>query len=158
MDKYRYLSPKMFSHTRHCSSCGFCRIKCPTLDFTGNESWGARGRMLIAQEVARGTLDVSESIKNRCYSCTLCKACELACPSLVKVSDAMMELRENFYKESIGPLDVDQELINRFKQDGTPFGPQKSPSEIFAAWANCAEPRKLASPSCVGFDYKSLYH
>jgi len=86
--------------------------------------------MLIAQELARGTLDVSESVKNRLYSCTLCKACELACPSLVKVSDAMMELRENFYKEAIGPLDVDQELINRFRQDGTPFGPPKPPSEV----------------------------
>jgi len=41
-----------------------------------------------------------------------------------------MGLRESFFEEKIGPLDVDQELIKRFRQEGTPFGPPKSPSEI----------------------------
>lgn len=46
-----------------CVRCGACRNVCPTLDITGREADGPRGRVLMARSLIEGNIPVNQEIK-----------------------------------------------------------------------------------------------
>lgn len=77
-----------------CVRCGACRGVCPTLNITGREADGPRGRVLMARALLEGTISVNQEIKDQLDRCLLCSACVDACPMDVQVPDIVMVAKE----------------------------------------------------------------
>lgn len=73
-DDFRGLDP--------CTHCGFCLPACPTYATSGDELASPRGRIVLLRALADGELDATDpALLRHLGSCTLCEACEPACPS-----------------------------------------------------------------------------
>ena len=109
-----------------CTHCGTCRSICTTFAYKGKESYNSRGRIFLLEGLEEGKIDFDEGIIDRIYSCSMCKACELLCPSSVKFTDMMKCVRNQLATEHIGPLVNHEEMAKLIKGSGNIFGePQK---------------------------------
>ncbi|WP_053362992.1 (Fe-S)-binding protein [Bacillus sp. FJAT-27251] len=88
----KLLTPEESMYT--CVRCGACRGVCPTLNITGREADGPRGRVLMARSVLSGDIPVNQEIKDQLDRCLLCSACVDACPIDVQVPDIVMLAKE----------------------------------------------------------------
>jgi glycolate oxidase iron-sulfur subunit len=86
------LTPEESMNT--CVRCGACRSVCPTLDITGREADGPRGRVLMARSLLNGEISVDQEIKDQLDRCLLCSACVDVCPIDVQVPDIVMLAKE----------------------------------------------------------------
>ena len=103
-----------------CYRCGFCRAQCPVFDVKLNESWNARGRVLIAKALAEGLLNPSKSVVDRVFSCTSCKACEVTCPPRIKVVEVVRGLRSLMVRRGFYPPRYDK-VVKRVKETNSMF-------------------------------------
>jgi glycolate dehydrogenase iron-sulfur subunit len=72
-----------------CTHCGFCLPACPTYVATRNELASPRGRIVLLRALADGELTAGDpALLRHLESCTMCHACEPACPSGVAFADA----------------------------------------------------------------------
>jgi glycolate oxidase iron-sulfur subunit len=72
-----------------CVSCGLCLPTCPTFRLTGDETASPRGRLAAMSAVAEGHAEVDKVFADVMGFCLQCRACEVACPSLVPYGRAM---------------------------------------------------------------------
>ena len=72
-----------------CIDCGLCLPVCPTFRVTGDESASPRGRIAAMRAVDRGLVGVDERFADVMDLCLQCRACEVACPSLVQFGRLM---------------------------------------------------------------------
>ena len=109
-----------------CTHCGTCRSICTTFAYKGKESYNSRGRIFLLEGLQEKKIDFDKGIIDRIYSCSMCKACELLCPSSVKFTDMMKGLRNQLATEHIGPLPNHEEMASSINDSGNIFGkPQK---------------------------------
>ncbi len=116
-----------------CSHCGFCRVLCPTFEFTKNESYNTRGRVMIAKALFSGEIEPTNSILQRIYSCSLCKICDLTCPAKVDLNKILKYFRVVLSEKGLGPLEEQKQLTNTILENGNAYAKpiEYSSSPIF---------------------------
>ncbi len=118
----RILEEALVEELIRCTHCGTCRSYCPVFNVVKKESWGARGRIFIIEALQEGMLEIDSGVLDRIYSCTLCKACEEICESLVKYSDIMMDVREKLAMKELGPLQEYRDMALNILKTGNVLG------------------------------------
>ena len=91
--QYKILDPD------NCAMCGMCLNHCPTYKVNNNESESPRGRISIIHGLNASLLAPTESALKHLNSCTLCLACESACPAKVDFYDLITKARDKYYKK-----------------------------------------------------------
>ena len=86
-----------------CVRCGACRDVCPTLDITGREADGPRGRVLMSRSLIEGTIPINDEIEKQLDRCLLCSACVDACPLDVAVPEIVMMAKEKIQESKKYP-------------------------------------------------------
>jgi len=76
-----------------CVKCGLCLPHCPTYRIREDEAESPRGRIALIQGLAEGQLPPSPRLWSHLGSCLECRACEVACPSLVAFGSLMDHAR-----------------------------------------------------------------
>lgn len=72
-----------------CVKCGLCLPHCPTFRLRHNEADSPRGRIALIQGLTTGQLTDSARLGAHLDGCLECRACEVACPSLVQFGALM---------------------------------------------------------------------
>ena len=91
--QYKILDPD------NCAMCGMCLNHCPTYKVNNNESESPRGRISIIHGLNASLLAPTESALKHLNSCTLCLACESACPAKVDFYGLITKARDKYYKK-----------------------------------------------------------
>jgi len=97
------LPKELETEAYRCFRCGFCRSQCPVFRVKKNESWNTRGRMILVKALMEGNLTLSPQIVERLYGCSLCKACETACPAMVQTYEIFKKARNEIYRLGLWP-------------------------------------------------------
>jgi glycolate dehydrogenase iron-sulfur subunit len=67
-----------------CVTCAICQPVCPTFQLSGLEKLSPRGRIVLLRRMVNGDIDPSYIADDTFNYCTLCYACQTACPAGVK--------------------------------------------------------------------------
>jgi glycolate oxidase len=104
-----------------CVMCGFCRAVCPTFEQTKLESRNARGRVVLAFSILSGAVKPSEEIADKFYQCSTCMNCTFACPSRIKVSDIIENVRQYMVEHGYSRPEH-KRIWDNIEKTGNPFG------------------------------------
>jgi glycolate oxidase iron-sulfur subunit len=86
----RFVSPaQLLELADQCVKCGLCLPHCPTYGKLANEGDSPRGRIALIQGWAMGRLALTPNLEGHLDRCLTCRACEVACPSLVSFGRLM---------------------------------------------------------------------
>lgn len=72
-----------------CVKCGYCLPYCPTFQRARQEGESPRGRIALIQGWLGGDIPYNSRLDSHLNSCLVCRACEPACPSLVRFGELM---------------------------------------------------------------------
>jgi heterodisulfide reductase subunit D len=129
-----------------CIGCGSCRVGyksfmpiCPSGEKFGFDSYYAVGRLKIARGLLDGTVEWSEALLDRFFTCTGCAACnELCYPQTgMKPLDIIMEVKRQLVERGIAhPRSKGvahtrhKEIVKNFKRYHNPYGrPSRTQTE-----------------------------
>jgi len=77
-----------------CVTCGICQSVCPSFQLTGKELLSPRGRISLLRRLLDGDI-VPEQVSADTFDfCTLCYACQTACPAGVKTDLLFISARK----------------------------------------------------------------
>lgn len=76
-----------------CVKCGLCSPHCPTYQLYGEEGESPRGRIALAEGLARGALSATPKLHAHLEHCLACRACERVCPSGVAYGRILVQTR-----------------------------------------------------------------
>lgn len=82
-----------------CVMCGLCSQQCPTYALTADENESPRGRIALISALTQGQLVANDKLASHLEHCTLCRACENACPSGVQFGHIMDEARALLHQQ-----------------------------------------------------------
>jgi glycolate oxidase iron-sulfur subunit len=88
-----------------CIRCGECRTVCPVFKENFNERYTARGKILIAEELAKGNLEFTGHVREAFDNCLLCTGCVSQCSSGARADKVVMAVRQVFAdKKGLNPV------------------------------------------------------
>lgn len=88
-----------------CIRCGECRTVCPIFREQPAERYTARGKLVIAEALAKGELEFSPHVREALDNCVLCTGCANQCSSDVRADKVILAARRAFAKElGLAPL------------------------------------------------------
>jgi heterodisulfide reductase subunit C len=129
---------------RNCIQCGTCSGLCPTadeMDFTPRE---------IIAAFRAGMLDrVLQS--NTVWLCTSCYSCTVRCPSDIKVTDLMYELKRLGVEYGMHPKDELAPALNRSFVDVIESDGRNSEGKLLRKFYRRAGYRKALPNARLGF-------
>jgi glycolate oxidase iron-sulfur subunit len=76
-----------------CVKCGLCLPHCPTYRVGRNEAESPRGRIALAQALARTQLESTPASTAHLDQCLACLHCERVCPSHVRYGELIVQTR-----------------------------------------------------------------
>ncbi|QJT09523.1 (Fe-S)-binding protein [Oceanidesulfovibrio marinus] len=79
-----------------CIRCGECRTVCPVFAVTPSERYTARGKIAIAESLARGELEFTAHTRELFDNCLLCTGCVNQCSSGARADKVVIAVREAF--------------------------------------------------------------
>lgn len=82
--------------THKCIRCGECRTVCPVFREEPSERYTARGKMHIAEELAKGNLEFTPRVREAFDNCLLCTGCASQCSSGARADKVVMAVRREF--------------------------------------------------------------
>lgn len=94
-----------------CLRCAFCfdlswlgaANLCPAYAYGAFESYGARGRIAIARALLEGELECDESVAQRIFTCTECRACAEHCFKYIDTVRIFAAMREDLATRGLIP-------------------------------------------------------
>lgn len=86
-----------------CVLCGLCLPHCPTYRLDQRESESPRGRVVLAQSLARTSIAIEDSSLLALEHCLGCGRCEQVCPANVSFGALMRGTRRLFPRPAAGP-------------------------------------------------------
>lgn len=87
-----------------CVQCGLCLSSCPTYRVTGDETYSPRGRIALMREVQLHDAPLTPQVLGSFDTCIQCRACEPACPSVVKYGHLIEATRETLAAQHISSI------------------------------------------------------
>ncbi len=122
-----------------CLRCAFCfddftepqKSICPAYGTYGFDSYGARGKIVIARGLLDGTLNYNDEITKRVYACTECSACQEQCFKHLDLLEIYAAMKEDLAERDLLPSGVN-ELLKVMEEFGNPY---RQPPEKRLAWA-----------------------
>ena len=114
-----------------CISCGICSRAywdginvygvCPALEIGGFESYGARGKIIIAKNLLNGQLSYDSKLVNRIYQCLLCGHCKIVCPLEVDTISIIEAMRREIVRKGLEPEPL-REIDRNVREKHNVFG------------------------------------
>lgn len=95
-----------------CTKCGLCKVNCPILKITHNETHGPRGKSLLLK---------NEKMGSSFFLCTLCGACKTDCPIDINLPEEIRKAREKIARSG-KDLESNKKMIKNIEDYGNPFG------------------------------------
>ena len=132
----------MLEERRHafetCVYCPkLCRSACPVSNAEPRETLIPWGKMSSSYFAARGDVPLEESFAKPAWACTGCHACRDACDHKNDVAGSLLDARDAFVTNGLGPA-ASKRVLDR-------FSPEKSTGG--ALLVGCLYDRKLADVS-----------
>jgi len=105
-----------FEQALQCINCGRCFLACPLIKSMGLDilsSKYSRGPIGLIKTYLLAENGLEESIKMGLFVCTLCKRCQINCPSEINIPEMILKLREmaiqkglimNTYKNTLASI------------------------------------------------------
>ena len=87
-----------------CIRCGECRTVCPVFREIPAERYTARGKLVIAEALAKNELELTGGVREAIENCLLCSGCASRCSSGVRADRVIMATRQVFASELGLPL------------------------------------------------------
>ncbi len=82
-----------------CIKCGQCLTACPVYKQLFTEAAAPRGKVQLIKHIVEGRLEPSENFSRILYTCLLCEACTVNCPSGLKVDRLLKAMRAEMVKK-----------------------------------------------------------
>ena len=97
--------------TYECLRCAFCFDLswlgpvnlCPSYAWGSFESYGARGRIVLARAIIEGELEYDESLIRRVFACTECRACAEMCFKYIDTIKIYAAMRQDLAARGLIP-------------------------------------------------------
>ena len=77
-----------------CVTCAICQPVCPSFQLSGLEKLSPRGRIVLLRRIVNGDIDPATIADDTFNFCTLCYACQTACPAGVKTDLLFIAARQ----------------------------------------------------------------
>lgn len=103
-EKMAALQKLVKNETDKCIRCGECRTVCPVFGETPLERYTARGKIAIADSLARGDLEFDAHTRELFDNCLLCTGCASQCSSGARADKVVIAVREAFADKLGVPL------------------------------------------------------
>jgi len=101
-------APSLLADANRCVRCGLCLPHCPTFNVHHLEAESPRGRVVLAEALAHGSLTASSTAPDHLQRCLSCGHCERVCPARVPVTSIVAQARHLLG----GPNGIERRVLN----------------------------------------------
>lgn len=81
-----------------CSKCGLCETVCPLFKITPNDCVVSKGKFIMLHGVAKGDLQMSDTINKYIDMCLKCGKCKDFCPASIDVCEILASAKYKYIK------------------------------------------------------------